>query len=307
LARCTQLGRLRTIVDMTTHVGDPPADTRGSLLRDTPIIERRIDAAALSTAVLECGEGAPVVLLHGPGEFALGWTDLIVALSDSQHVVAPDLPGHGESETTDPLDAERVIAWLDELIAATCATPPVVVGRVLGGALAARHAAANGERISGLVLVDAMGLSPFEPAPPFGEALHRFLADPTEHSHDQLMQYCSFDFDAVRSRLGDRWTAISRYAVDRIRTPATQAAVMSMMEHVGSAIPEAVLSSIAVPTTLVWGRHDMATPLRVAEDASRAFGWPLHVIEDAADDPAMDQPEAFLTALQAAIIDGSRR
>ena len=292
---------------MTTHVGDPPVDTRGALLRGTPITEQRIDAAGLSTAVLECGEGAPVVLLHGPGEFALGWPDLIVALADSHHVVAPDLPGHGESASTDRLDAERVVAWLDDVIGATCPAAPAVVGRVLGGALAARHAAANHDRVSRLVLVDTMGLSPFEPAPPFGEALHRFLADPSEHSHDQLMQYCSYDIDAVRRRLGDRWTAISRYAVERIRMPATQAALMSMLEHVGSAIPEAVLSTIAVPTTLIWGRHDMATPLRVAEDASRAFGWPLHVIEDAADDPALDQPEAFLAALRSAIGDGGGR
>jgi pimeloyl-ACP methyl ester carboxylesterase len=66
-------------------------------------------------------------------------------------------------------------------------------------------------------------------------------------------------------------------------------------------IPPAELSRIATPTTLIWGRHDMATPLRAAEAASARYGWPLHVIEDAADDPPMEQPEAFLRALQAAL------
>jgi hypothetical protein len=47
-----------------------------------------------------------------------------------------------------------------------------------------------------------------------------------------------------------------------------------------------------------------STPLRVAEAASRAFGWPLHVIEDAADDPAMDQPEAFAATPRSAIDPG---
>ncbi len=77
-----------------------------------------------------------------------------------------------------------------------------------------------------------------------------------------------------------------------------------MMQEFGGEIPEAVLARIDVPTTLIWGRHDMATPLRVAEAASRAFGWPLHVIEDAADDPAMDQPEAFAATLRSAIDPG---
>jgi pimeloyl-ACP methyl ester carboxylesterase len=45
----------------------------------------------------------------------------------------------------------------------------------------------------------------------------------------------------------------------------------------------------------------MATPLRVAEEAGARYGWPLHVIEDAADDPPIEQPEAFLRALHAAL------
>jgi pimeloyl-ACP methyl ester carboxylesterase len=58
-----------------------------------------------------------------------------------------------------------------------------------------------------------------------------------------------------------------------------------------------VLGRITVPTTVIWGRHDLATPLRVAEAASARYGWQLHVIEEAADDPTLDQPEAFLRAL----------
>ena len=49
---------------------------------------------------------------------------------------------------------------------------------------------------------------------------------------------------------------------------------------------------IAVPTTLVWGRHDLQTPLSVAEAASARYGWPLYVIEGARDDPFFEQPEA---------------
>jgi hypothetical protein len=31
------------------------------------------------------------------------------------------------------------------------------------------------------------------------------------------------------------------------------------------------------------------------------YGWPLHVIESAGDDPPLDQPNAFLDALRAAL------
>jgi pimeloyl-ACP methyl ester carboxylesterase len=80
-----------------------------------------------------------------------------------------------------------------------------------------------------------------------------------------------------------------------------------MAEFGMAAIPESTLARISVPTTLIWGRHDLATPLRVAEAASRAFGWPLYVVEDAADDPALEQPEAFLAVLRTAIGEGALR
>ena len=46
--------------------------------------------------------------------------------------------------------------------------------------------------------------------------------------------------------------------------------------------------------------------VRVAEAASERYSWPLHVIEDAGDDPPLEQPEAFLRALDAALGGGAR-
>jgi pimeloyl-ACP methyl ester carboxylesterase len=69
------------------------------------------------------------------------------------------------------------------------------------------------------------------------------------------------------------------------------------------AIPEAELSAITVPTFLIWGRHDLATPLTVARAASAHHGWQLGVVESAADDPPIEQPAAFLAALRRALGD----
>ena len=64
------------------------------------------------------------------------------------------------------------------------------------------------------------------------------------------------------------------------------------------AIAPADLARIGVPTTLIWGRHDRATPLAVAQEAGDRYGWPLRIIENAGDDPPMEQPHAFLAALR---------
>ena len=152
------------------------------------------------------------------------------------------------------------------------------------------------------MLVDSLGLTPFEPAPAFGAALQRFLGLPNEETHEGLWRHCAFDLDGLRQEMGDQWQPFEAYNVDRARTPSAAAALGSLMAHVGMpAIPASDLARIAVPTALIWGRHDVATPLDVAEAASILHGWPLHVIEDSADDPPIEQPEAFLRALESAL------
>jgi hypothetical protein len=41
--------------------------------------------------------------------------------------------------------------------------------------------------------------------------------------------------------------------------------------------------------------------LPIAHAASTRYAWPLHVIENAGDDPPMEQPEAFVGALRVAL------
>lgn len=283
-------------------------DARERLLAGITVTERRLRLAGVATPVLEGGVGAPVVLLHGPGEHVAKWMHVIPGLVTTHRVVAPDLPGHGASEVTDgPLDADRVLAWLGELIERTCPSPPALVGQTLGGAIAARFAGERGDRVRRLVLVDAFGLAPFEPAPEFERALMDYITEPTERTHDRLWRRCAFDLDALRARMGERWESLTAYDLDRARAPGVRAAQGALMEAFGvSGIPPDDLARITVPTCLIWGRHDLATRLEVAERARDQYGWPLQVIESAGDDPPMERPEAFLAALRIALGAGDR-
>src|SRR5438128_1174018 len=81
--------------------------------------------AGLPTAVLEGGSGPTVVLLHEPGGFAAHWMRILPDLTRTHRVVVPDLPGHGASGLPDvPLDADRLLAWVGELIAHAGAARP---------------------------------------------------------------------------------------------------------------------------------------------------------------------------------------
>jgi pimeloyl-ACP methyl ester carboxylesterase len=275
---------------------------RDRLLRGLPVTERRFDAAGIPTAVLEGGDGPPVVLLHGPGESAANWRWTMPDLVTTHRVIAPDLPAHGSSGAGDrPLDADRVIDWLGALIEATCDEPPTVVGHVLGGAIAARFATRRPSGLRRLVLVDSLGLGRFRPRARFVLGLARFQARPRERSYERFMGQCAFDLDELRRDLGEDWPSFVAYNLGMAKAETASQAGRLFRKAGLPRIPDEDLDRIDVPTTLIWGRDDRANRVRVAERAGARHGWPLHVIERAADDPARDRPEAFLEALRSAL------
>lgn len=252
----------------------------------------------MNTAVRVEGTGPPMVLLHGPGAHQGEWARVVPDLVRERTVVVPDLPGQGASTVDGPIDAGLVYDWLDALIDATCPAPPVLVGHLIGGAIAARYAAADRRPLAGLVLVIPFGLAPFTPAPEFGAALSAYLTAPDGERHDALWRMCVADLDGVRASLGPDWDRLRAYNLELIRTPAVAAGMTALMDEFGwPPIPDEVLRDVAVPTSLIWGNDDTIVPVAIGRAASVAYGWPLTVVEGAGNEPAIERPAAFVEAL----------
>lgn len=287
------------------HGGETQAgagSVRQRLVAASGLVERREELAGVATAFLEGGDGPPMVLLHGQGEFWGVWLGVLGDLTATHHVVVVDLPGHGATAAgSTTWDRHAVEAWLDAVVG-ICDAPPVLVGHLLGGAIAARYAAGHGDRLSHLVLVDTLGLGWFRPSPRFVVPMVRFLVRPTRTSRDRFFRECFVDFDRVGRNFGESWEDVREYALDRARQPASQAVLRSLMPRLGvPPIPADELARITPPTTLVHGRHDLQVDVSLAEEASRRHGWPLHVIEDVRDDPAAEAPAAFVEVLRSAL------
>jgi pimeloyl-ACP methyl ester carboxylesterase len=280
----------------------PVDEARIAATAGLPVEDRRLDCAGVSTAVLEGGSGPPLVLLHGPVANGLHWRRVIPALAETHRVIAPDLPGQGATSATPGGTAADVMSWLEALVEHTCDSPPAMVGVTLGGAVAACFAVEHGNLLDSLVLVDTLGLTSFAPAPRFGAALSAFLAGPDGATYDDLWRVCAFDLDPMRDAMGARWSSLRRYTLELLEEPDAMRGLGALMEAFAlRPIPADQLAQISVPTTLVWGRQDLATTLVVAEAASARHGWPLHVIDDCADEPPMERPEKFLVVLTEAI------
>jgi pimeloyl-ACP methyl ester carboxylesterase len=282
----------------TDRQASPVNEHRNQLLAAIPITEHRLNLAGISTAVLKGGDGPPMVLLHGPGETSIWWMRTIQKLVETHRVIVPDLPGHGASKVSGKLDADLIFSWLSELIEQTCSSPPTLVGNILGGSIGAHFAIDHGEQISRLVLVNSLGLGKFRPAPGFAFRLFRFIIWPTEKNFNRFFPQCMYDVEDLQDQMGELWEPFVAYNLECARDKERSDAMNFLMKELGiPKIPSNELARINVPTHLIWGRHDRANKLKIAKKASRRFGWPLHVIEEARDDPKLERPEEFVDAL----------
>ena len=99
------------------------------------------------------GAGPPIILLHGFCETHAIWEEFSQALSTDYRVIAPDLPGFGESHL--PLNpftiadiGNLLILWLSGLNL----DKPIIIGHSLGGYIALAMAEKNPDYFDGIGL-----------------------------------------------------------------------------------------------------------------------------------------------------------
>jgi len=106
---------------------------------------------------VEAGSGHPIVLLHGGGPGATGWSNYspnIEALSKHFRVIAPDMPGWGDSSEADFNTLDSVEA-ATQLLDALGIDKAAFVGNSMGGHTSLRMAIERPERVSHLITMGA--------------------------------------------------------------------------------------------------------------------------------------------------------
>ncbi|MGZ6897288.1 MAG: alpha/beta fold hydrolase [Acidimicrobiia bacterium] len=105
---------------------------------------------------LEWGASAapPLVCLHGGGQTAYMWEELGAALRADHHVLAPDLPWHGDSDPIGDMSRQALAGTVPPLLAEFGVDRAVFVGASLGGLVSMTVTAARPDLVAGIVLVD---------------------------------------------------------------------------------------------------------------------------------------------------------
>jgi pimeloyl-ACP methyl ester carboxylesterase len=105
---------------------------------------------------LRAGHGPAVILLHGYTQTSRMWRPLIPRLADKFTVIAPDLPGIGESDIPkDGLDMKTAAIRMQALAKSLGITKSRVVGHDIGLMVAYAYAAQFPAEVEKLVVMDA--------------------------------------------------------------------------------------------------------------------------------------------------------
>ncbi|HEX6313168.1 MAG TPA: alpha/beta hydrolase [Acidimicrobiia bacterium] len=96
----------------------------------------------------------PVLCLHGGGQTAYMWEELGAALRDRYHVLAPDLPWHGDSDPIDDMSRQTLAASIPPFLHEFGYEQAAFVGASLGGIVSLTLAAARPEIASAIALID---------------------------------------------------------------------------------------------------------------------------------------------------------
>jgi pimeloyl-ACP methyl ester carboxylesterase len=120
------------------------------------VAARDAEVQGVKLHYLTSGHGAPLLLLHGYAETSLMWRPLMPSLAERFTVVAPDLPGIGDSAIpADGLDMKGAAVRIHALMSSLGFQKAEVVGHDIGLMVAYAYAAMYPAETTKLVVMDA--------------------------------------------------------------------------------------------------------------------------------------------------------
>ena len=231
------------------------------------------------------GAGRPFLLLHGGGgpQTVAGFAALLAADKPAR-VITPTHPGFGGTPRPQTLHTVRGLAEVYvALLAELGLTGVTVVGNSIGGWIAAELAALNPASVSGVVIVDAVGIE--VPGHPVADFFSLTMDQVAELSYHDPAAF-RIDVDAMppaqREIMAANRAAISVYAGTAMTDPTLTAR----------------LGTITLRTLVLWGDSD-----RIADpDYGRAFasaipGARFHLLTATGHLPQLETPDQFLSAV----------
>lgn len=238
------------------------------------------------------GRGLPVLLIHGFPFSRRMWHRQTAALARSCRLITPDLRGFGESGGA-PSSVEELAEDLHALVEHLKLRPFVLGGFSMGGYVGFRYLARHADRVKAVMLLDTRA----EPDTPEGKqrryaGIEKIRSEGPQGFLDDFLKVVL----APRT-LESRTDVVTevKQMMESKRVDSLAGALRALAERPDST---ALLAQIKVPTLIVVGEEDKATPVDIARKMQEAIkGSKLIVIPAAGHMTPVEQPERFNAAI----------
>jgi pimeloyl-ACP methyl ester carboxylesterase len=222
-------------------------------------VSRRLPTSVGTLHALEAkGTGTlpPVLVLHGLSAAGQYYENLMRRVRPHvRRVVAPDMPGHGDSELPpEGLDHDTLGIGLREGLDQILTEPAVVFGNSLGAAAAVRYASERPDRVLGLLLA-APGGAPMEQ-----EELEEFVDGFMLGDHGKALEFVD--------RLFHRPPMLRHLLAWGVRQQFGRTGIEDLLRSVTPQhlLRPEELEGLTMPVLVLWGEAD-----RVLRPTHRSF------------------------------------
>jgi pimeloyl-ACP methyl ester carboxylesterase len=275
---------------------------------------RMVATASGAFHIMSAGpeDGTPLLLVHGTAAWAGFWADELALLGhEGYRAHAFDLPPFGFSERARDGDYSRSAQARRILdLAATMGNRPILIAHSFGAAAAAEAVLIRPDAFAGLILVDAaLSMMPDPETRPLPALLRPMLLREAAVSIS-LTNPLATGF-LLKGLLHDKDAATDA----RLRTlhlplgrPGSTAAYARWLPSLLAPRADSLsrnpdnFRDLPLRVEVIWGDKDTVTPPSQAEALAIALGQgPVTYLKDTGHIPHIESPEAFASALLAAL------
>ena len=248
------------------------------------LIDCPVHAPCIELNYYEQGAGEPLVFIHGLGGKADSWRFQMEALANNYRVLAMDLRGHGQSgyRANEPVSIRTFAADVLALLAELGLEQAHICGLSLGGMIALEIFARRASKVKSLILADTTAFFP-----------------PPQSREELLGHFDRLEMASWAALLADRILrreapAEQRQEVTRMLAANRRALYRAGLIATFDGDYRGVLPLIDLPTLILVGEEDQATPIKYAEYLQAHIrGSVLQVIPRAAHLSSLENPAAF--------------
>jgi pimeloyl-ACP methyl ester carboxylesterase len=262
-------------------------------------------------------DGPVVVAVHGLGGSAVNWAAIAPLLADRCRVLAPDLAGHGLTQSLGrgtTVAANRAV--LHRFVESVAGRPVILMGNSMGGMISLFEAAAAPDFVSGLILVNpALPMVPARPDPTV-TALFAMYATPLvgrlvlsrrrqwtpQAAVTATLSLCCVDINRIPADVMAQHVTLAHRRTELAGTEqdflVAARSVVSTAGYLRGRSYRRIMKSIQAPVLMLHGVRDRLVPLAAARAAARENPtWTMVELPDIGHVPQLETPRKTATVI----------